>query len=79
MTLAVAVRESNRISVLIGDGIDPRVCPASDSPAELIETINGKGAAIHFRKEGLIFNGSDNPMQKMQLQIMGSVASSSAR
>ena len=41
---------------------------------ELIEKINSKGAAIHFRKEGLIFNGSDNPMQKMQLQIMGSVA-----
>lgn len=41
---------------------------------ELIETVNGKVAAIQFHKEGLIFNGSDNPMQKMQLQIMGSVA-----
>ena len=41
---------------------------------ELIETINGKGAAIRFHKEGMIFNGGDNPMQKMQLQIMGSVA-----
>lgn len=41
---------------------------------ELIETINSKEAAIHFHKEGMVFNGGDNPMQKMQLQIMGSVA-----
>jgi DNA invertase Pin-like site-specific DNA recombinase len=41
---------------------------------ELIETINGKGAAIQFHKEGMIFNGQDNAMQKMQLQIIGSVA-----
>ena len=41
---------------------------------ELIETVTGKGAAIQFHKEGMIFNGDDNPMQKMQLQIIGSVA-----
>ena len=41
---------------------------------ELIETINSKGAAVHFHKEGLLFNGSDNAMQKMQLQILGAVS-----
>lgn len=41
---------------------------------ELIETVNGKCAAIRFHKEGMIFNGDDNAMQKMQLQILGSVA-----
>ena len=48
MTLAVAVQESNRISVLIGDGIDPRVSPESDSDSsfettarELLNTLRG--------------------------------------
>ena len=41
---------------------------------ELIETINSKGATVHFHQEDLIFNGSSNAMQKMQLQILGAVA-----
>lgn len=41
---------------------------------ELIETINGKGASVHFHKESMIFTGEDNPIQKMQLQIIGAVA-----
>ena len=41
---------------------------------ELIDTINEKEASVHFHKEGLLFNGGDNPMQKMQLQILGAVA-----
>lgn len=41
---------------------------------ELIELITGKGASVHFHREGLRFTGDDNPMQRMQLQIMGSVA-----
>lgn len=41
---------------------------------EIIESINNKGATVHFHKEGLLFNGTDNAMHKMQLQILGAVA-----
>lgn len=40
----------------------------------LIKTINAKGASIKFIKEGMHFTGSNDAMQKMQMQIMGSVA-----
>ena len=41
---------------------------------EMITEINAIGVAVHFHKENMIFDGSNNPMQKMQMQMMGAVA-----
>ncbi len=41
---------------------------------KLVEFFIDKGVEIHFVKESLSFTGKDNPIQKMQLQIIGSVA-----
>ena len=40
----------------------------------LIHAITDKGASIQFHKESMTFNGSNDAMQRMQMQIMGSVA-----
>lgn len=41
----------------------------------LIETINDKGCAVQFHKEGLTFSSdSSNPMGKLMLQMMGAFA-----
>jgi DNA invertase Pin-like site-specific DNA recombinase len=40
----------------------------------LIETFNAKGVMVRFHKEGLLFTGQDNPMQRLQMQIVGAVA-----
>lgn len=40
----------------------------------LIETITGKGAAVRFHKEGLVFDGGGSPMARLQLQMMGAFA-----
>lgn len=40
----------------------------------LIKQVNDKGASIRFHKEAMTFNGSNGPMQQMQMQIMGAVA-----
>jgi len=40
----------------------------------LLETLTGKGVAVRFHKESLLFTGEDNPFQTLQLQIIGAVA-----
>jgi DNA invertase Pin-like site-specific DNA recombinase len=40
----------------------------------LVENLTGRGVAVEFVKEGLVFTGDDSPMSKMLLGIMGSVA-----
>ncbi len=40
----------------------------------LLEELVGKGVAVKFHTENLIFTGEDNPFQTLQLQIIGSVA-----
>lgn len=40
----------------------------------LVEKITGKGVAVRFVKEGLIFTGDDSPMSKLLLDVMGAVA-----
>lgn len=41
---------------------------------QLVSNMTHKGVTIHFHKENLIFNGQDNAMQKLQLQMMGAFA-----
>lgn len=41
---------------------------------QIIGDIVGSGAAVSFIKEGLRFDGSDNPMNTMMLQLLGSFA-----
>lgn len=41
---------------------------------QLIKSITAKGVSAKFHKENLIFNGENNPMQKLQLQMMGAFA-----
>lgn len=40
----------------------------------IITALNGKGVSVHFHKEGLVFTGADNPMNKLMLQMMGAFA-----
>lgn len=40
----------------------------------LINSVNAKGASIKFHKENMHFTGGDDPMQRLMVQIMGSVA-----
>jgi len=40
----------------------------------LVEGLNGRGVAVEFVKESLVFTGDDSAMSKMLLGIMGSVA-----
>lgn len=40
----------------------------------LVEELNGRGVAVEFVKENLVFTGDDSAMSKMLLGIMGSVA-----
>ena len=40
----------------------------------IITAMNGKGVSVHFQKEGLVFTGADNPMNKLMLQMMGAFA-----
>jgi len=40
----------------------------------LVKQLTGKGIAIQFHKEALTFTGEPNPMQDLQLAVMGAVA-----
>ena len=40
----------------------------------LVEELVGRGVAVHFHKENLVFAGDGNPMQKLMLQMMGAFA-----
>lgn len=40
----------------------------------IVKQLNAKGVAVHFHKENLIFTGDDQPMSKLLLGIMGSLA-----
>lgn len=41
---------------------------------QIITNLNEKGVSVHFLKEGLNFSGTDNPMNKLMLQMMGAFA-----
>ena len=40
----------------------------------IVKQLNVKGVTVHFHKENLVFTGDDNPMSKLLLGIMGSLA-----
>jgi DNA invertase Pin-like site-specific DNA recombinase len=40
----------------------------------IVTSLNEKGVSVHFHKEGLRFTGSDGPMSKLMLQMMGAFA-----
>lgn len=40
----------------------------------LVEELTAKGVNVHFHKEALTFNGEDNAMSKLMLQLIGAVA-----
>ncbi len=40
----------------------------------MVKELNTRGVAVEFNKEHLVFDGTDNPMATLQLQIMGSCA-----
>ena len=41
---------------------------------KMVEDLIVQGIRIKFHKEGLEFNGQDNPMSKLLMQVMGAVA-----
>ena len=40
----------------------------------IVTSLNSKGVSVHFHKEALHFTGTDNPMNKLMLQMMGAFA-----
>lgn len=40
----------------------------------LVERLTKKGVSLHFHKEGLVFDGGESPIQRLLLQVIGSVA-----
>lgn len=40
----------------------------------MVEQMNVRGINVNFHKENLVFTGTDNPMQKLMLQMMGAFA-----
>lgn len=41
---------------------------------ELLQILVGKGVTVKFHKEGLTFAGTEDPFQRLQLQVIGAVA-----
>ena len=41
---------------------------------KLLEILNSRGVEVYFHKEHLRFNGTNDPMQKLMLQMMGAFA-----
>ncbi|MCP3943123.1 MAG: recombinase family protein, partial [Desulfobacteraceae bacterium] len=41
---------------------------------EIVEDLIGQGTSVKFHKENLTFNGQNDPMSKLMLQVMGAVA-----
>lgn len=41
---------------------------------KLLSELNNNGVSVQFHKENLTFNGQDDPMQKLMLQMMGAFA-----
>ena len=39
----------------------------------LVKMLNGKGVAVQFMKENLLFTGESNPMQDLMLSMLGAV------
>jgi DNA invertase Pin-like site-specific DNA recombinase len=40
----------------------------------LVKQLTGRGITVNFHKENLVFDGNDNPMQRLMLQLLGSVS-----
>lgn len=40
----------------------------------LVSNLTARGVTVHFLKEGLVFNGKDDPMSKLMLSMMGAFA-----
>jgi DNA invertase Pin-like site-specific DNA recombinase len=40
----------------------------------LVKQLTGSGITVNFHKENLVFDGNDNPMQRLMLQLLGSVS-----
>ena len=41
---------------------------------KLVGSLISRGVSVHFHKENLVFNGSENAMAKLMLQMMGAFA-----
>lgn len=42
--------------------------------SQIVQQLNTKGVAVEFRKENLMFDGSEGPLQELMLNMMGSFA-----
>lgn len=45
-----------------------------DDLRRIVKELTGKGVAVKFHKEGLIFTGEDSPMANLLLSMLGAVA-----
>lgn len=64
------VREGDTLHI---HSID-RLCRNLRDCQDLLDTLIGKGVTVHFHREGLKFDGQDDSMSKLMLQMMGAFA-----
>lgn len=63
-------REGDRLVVHSMD----RLCRNLGDLRRTVESLTSRGVEVEFIKESMVFNGSDTPMAKFMLNIMGSFA-----
>lgn len=51
-----------------------RLCRNLRDCQELLDSLASKGVTVQFHREGLTFNGNDDSMSKLMLQMMGAFA-----
>lgn len=68
--MMIAIRQNDQVFCHSLD----RLGRSTVETLSIIEDIIKKGATITFIKEGLTFNGSENPLQKLMLTIFAAVA-----
>jgi DNA invertase Pin-like site-specific DNA recombinase len=68
-----ALKHLRKGDVLVTHSMDRLARSLSDLLA-LVKELNGRGVAVEFVKENLVFTGDDAPMSKLMLAVMGATA-----
>lgn len=64
------VREGDRIRVWSIDRLARNLIDL----ATIVDELNDKGVTVEFVKEGMVFDGNGDPMQRLLFQVLGSFA-----
>ena len=71
--LQAALKHVRKGDVLVTHSMD-RLARSLADLLVLVKELNGRGVAVEFVKENLVFTGDDSPMSKLMLAVMGATA-----